>query len=238
MSFSSPNHSKINGLYQAFYLKDQWMITPEVRVEAGFRYDPFRIWGAFPPFDGQQFVNYSNLSRQLQPRLGLTWDVAKDGKTKVYAAWGRFFQVQGLGSVGWAQTQSSTYSSWLSGFTYNPDYSGTTPPITIQAPPTTTQTYGTVGTPTPQATNLRLPHKDRMSLGIDKALPGGWKVGAEWSYWTLENVQATSYFTNADGSAATMTDAATGASVGGPSVPVIWNPDSGSVSINMATDKS
>lgn len=218
---SGRGYRKVTGLYEAYYLKDQWEVAPGVRIDTGLRFEPFVIKGAFGPYDGRTLSSYRSFKDQVQPRLGATWDMNQDGRTKLYAYWGRTFLTQGLNSVDWATVTGLTYDVWYSGFTYNPDYSGTTPPVTFQTAPTFGMDLSAAGKPTAQATDLKLTHKDTLIFGADKVLSNGWKVGAVWTYWTLKDIQTSSYFTNADGTAA----------IQGLKTPVLWNPHSGPVTI-------
>jgi|GEM_PF-1674485 len=218
----------IRGTFENYYLKDLIELKPGLRLEVGFRFDPFRLVGGTGAFAGVELERFSDLRRQIQPRLGVTWDIANDGKTKLFANWGRFFQAMPLNTVSWITSQVHSVSDWFQDhFTYNQDYASGTPAFTLLTDPATGRPYlpdftlseGDQGHAQPRAADLRLPHKDVLTVGADALVAGGWQVGALWTYWTMKDVMETSYFLNADGSLA----------FSSMSAPVLWNPRPGRV---------
>ena len=73
--------SKATLTYDAAYAQDQWEITPGLRFSYGFREEYQVVKGD----RDQTIFSFKNFGDQLQPRLGLTWDVNNDGKTKLSA---------------------------------------------------------------------------------------------------------------------------------------------------------
>ena len=222
--------------YRSYYLKDEWKAAPGVLLDLGLRVDTTHLVGFTPGFEGTDLGNYNKPGRQLQPRLGVTWDVANDGKTKLYAQFGRYFQTMPLQGANWTSASIYDVSYWLANhYTYNQDYT-TGPAFTILIDPATGQPYasdmtfhlGSQGKPGSHVTDLRLPHKDMLTLGGDRVLPGGWTAGATWKYWTLKDPVAQSNFTNANGS---------NAFPGVVSGTVQWNPHPGPVTF-VASDGS
>lgn len=68
---------------RAQYIKDLWQVTDNVLLELGLRNEQFENFNSA----GVAFIK---LDEQLAPRLGVTWDVAGDSTTKVYATAGRY----------------------------------------------------------------------------------------------------------------------------------------------------
>jgi hypothetical protein len=67
--------------YLTFFAQDTWKIGPKLTLRPGLRYEQQKISGtASYKFDG----NWA-------PRLGVTFDPKGDGRSKIYAQWGRFF---------------------------------------------------------------------------------------------------------------------------------------------------
>lgn len=217
------------GTYAGYYVKDLWEVAPGLRVDLGLRFDSIRFVGNNPPIAGQQLLNFSRLGRQIQPRVGIAWDVNRDGRTKLYANYGRFFQTMPLSSFAWASATAITCEYWRADqWTYNRNYTGDQAPFALGIDPATGKAYepyavyniGSLTTNPPMANDLRLPHKDMVLVGIDRALPGGWTVGASWRWWTLKDPIVTSMFTNPDGTSAFPEQGAAG---------VVWNPGPGPV---------
>ena len=68
---------------QALYLEDSWNITDTFVAYFGARFDSFdNLNGA-----GE---SYNSISNQFAPRLGLSWDVFGDSRSKLYANAGRY----------------------------------------------------------------------------------------------------------------------------------------------------
>jgi len=225
------------GTYAGIYVKDLWEVAPGLRIDYGLRFDSIRFVGNNPPISGQQLLNFSNFRRQMQPRLGIAWDVHRDGRTKLYANFGRFFETMPLQSFDWASTSLTSLYYWnASTWTYNPNYTDTQVPYAIKTNPATGLPYapyvsydlGSTSQNPPMANDLRLPHKDVLLLGGDQVLPGGWTVGANWRWWKLKDPITLSMFSNPDGS---------NAFPGEVGSSVIWNPHPGPVTFTNGDGK-
>ncbi|ARD44083.1 TonB-dependent receptor [Colwellia sp. PAMC 21821] len=68
----------------AFYIEDTWQVTDDLTARIGLRNESFENYNKA----GDKFVDVTN---QLAPRLGLSWDIKGDGNSKVYANYGRYF---------------------------------------------------------------------------------------------------------------------------------------------------
>ena len=224
----------IRGTLSSYYVKDIWEVVSGLRVDFGFRFDPFRFIAGNAPFDGQVLENFSSFRRQVQPRLGVVWDLKQDGRTKLFANFGRYFETMPLTAAAWATASVSGYNFYNANhYTYNQNYT-TGPAYTINLNPTTglpyapdsTMNFGSIGKPQPHASDLRLPHKDSILIGMDQLLGNGWSAGASWTYWSMKDILEDSYFTNSDGS---------NAFSGAVTQKVIWNPRPGPVDFITST---
>lgn len=215
------NYAKYRGVLQGYYAKDVWEFRPGIRLDVGFRYDPIRYKGQFGPYDGQSLASFEHFRTQIQPRIGLTWDVDRDGRKKVFAHFGRYFMQMPMSAVNWAKTSSQSYDAWFTGaWTYNATYSGNQLPFTLaSATPSFSLPTSIQGKPNPVATDLRLPHKNMWTAGMDWTFGNGWTAGAVWTYWDLKDVMDDSWFLASDGKAA----------FSSVTSKVIWNPRPGPV---------
>ena len=68
------------------WANDNWALTDFFTLKLGLRYDDEKIAGKQP---GGESINLKDC---WAPRLGFTWDVAHNGKSKLYGAWGRYDQ--------------------------------------------------------------------------------------------------------------------------------------------------
>ncbi|MBA2543060.1 MAG: carboxypeptidase regulatory-like domain-containing protein [Deltaproteobacteria bacterium] len=81
------------------YVRDSWQIRPNITVNAGMRYEEQRLryagflQGQVDPVTGETFgKNALVLKNEWAPRLGILYDWTKEGRSKVYAHWGRFYE--------------------------------------------------------------------------------------------------------------------------------------------------
>ena len=83
----------------AAYLRDSWQIRPNLTLNVGIRYEEQRLRYAkflqntVDPLTGDKHgEDAMDLSGMFAPRLGLIYDWTKEGRSKVYANWGRFYE--------------------------------------------------------------------------------------------------------------------------------------------------
>jgi hypothetical protein len=68
----------------AYYIEDNWSITPTFLLNAGLRLDGFDNKDAA----GRSYIKTNNM---LAPRFGFSWDMHADGTTKLFGNLGRYF---------------------------------------------------------------------------------------------------------------------------------------------------
>jgi len=71
---------------QAFYVEDNWNVTPNLLLNLGIRADKFHNKLA----SGATFAK-ADFSDMIAPRVGFSWDVKGDGTTKVFGNAGRYY---------------------------------------------------------------------------------------------------------------------------------------------------
>ncbi len=69
----------------AAYFQDSWKVTPYFTLNLGVRYE---LQDVQDRFEETAF----KLDKNWAPRLGFIWDVTKNGKSKLYANYGRFYE--------------------------------------------------------------------------------------------------------------------------------------------------
>jgi outer membrane receptor protein involved in Fe transport len=81
------------------YARDSWQILPNLTLNAGVRYEEQRLryadhlQGTVDPLTGNNLgKNALTLSGNFAPRIGLLYDWTKEGRSKIYGHWGRFFE--------------------------------------------------------------------------------------------------------------------------------------------------
>lgn len=68
----------------AYYLEDNWSITPNVVLNAGLRVEAFDNKDS----EGRSYIEIDDM---LAPRFGFSWDINGDGRSKIFANLGRYF---------------------------------------------------------------------------------------------------------------------------------------------------
>lgn len=71
---------------QAFYVEDNWSVTPNLLLNLGLRFDKFHNKLA----SGASFAK-ADFSDMMSPRVGFSWDMKGDGTTKIFGNAGRYY---------------------------------------------------------------------------------------------------------------------------------------------------
>lgn len=77
---SSPENTN-----DSLYIQDTWKVLTNFTLNLGIRNETQKVGAR----DGSTAIN---LKHNLSPRLGLIWDVANNGRSKLYANFGRFYE--------------------------------------------------------------------------------------------------------------------------------------------------
>ena len=79
----------------SLFVQDEWRVRPNLTISPGFRYDaqfnPTYLAATLPQYRAPGATTVPDDLRQLQPRLGLAWDVTSDGRTVVRAGSGVYY---------------------------------------------------------------------------------------------------------------------------------------------------
>ena len=68
----------------AYYVEDNWNITPDFLLNVGLRSDSFDNKTA----EGKSYIKVDHM---IAPRLGFSWDLNGDGRTKIFGNLGRYY---------------------------------------------------------------------------------------------------------------------------------------------------
>jgi hypothetical protein len=69
----------------AAYLRDRWRVLPSLTLSLGVRWEQQSLMDN----SGQAWIEIDD---NWAPRFGLVWDVSNDGRSKLHASYGRFFE--------------------------------------------------------------------------------------------------------------------------------------------------
>lgn len=206
------NNSKVKAKYDAFYAQDTWEVFSGFRLAYGFRFETQEVKDNF----GRKALKFDNFQDLIQPRLGITWDLNNDGRTKLSANYGRYFLEVPMqpvmrtgGTEVFIRNRFSTASS-----TYNVG----TGAYTITGLPFSVTDFSLFFSAPPIVDGTKLTQRDEYILGIDHQLESGWTIGLKAKHRELKNPIEDSVLTDYAGN---------GADPAGYSV--LWNPHPGVV---------
>jgi len=209
--------------YDAYYAQDQWEIKPGLRVSYGFRLETQTVKGN----DGQTIFKFTDVKDQLQPRLGITWDLNNDGKTKLsanFAIYQERFPMQAALRTGGNETYQqfryafardgglNTYNAATGGYTHvAPDM------IPYASGGHLLADYSGFFRDDPQPLDgLKVPKREEIILGVDHTFANGWTAGIHAKYRkTLRIIEDTVPTDN------------TGTPIDGQGYSILWNPEAG-----------
>src|SRR5204863_9803688 len=79
---------------QAIYLQDAWQVGHGLTLNLGISLDK----EVQPAFDPKRFPSVEfGWGQKIAPRIGGAYDLLHNGKVKLYASWGKFFDIMKLG---------------------------------------------------------------------------------------------------------------------------------------------
>jgi hypothetical protein len=97
--FLGPTDVEGNTLNWATYLRDSWQILPNLTFNAGIRYEEQRLRYARalqqtpdPYTQELRGKNAMTMKNMWAPRIGLLYDWTKEGRSKVYGSYARFYE--------------------------------------------------------------------------------------------------------------------------------------------------
>ncbi len=91
---------------EAYFIQDSWRVADNLTLNLGWRHDTQTLFNA----DGQP---HQTLDDADAPRIGLIWDPLKNGRSKVYGHYGKFYETIPMDIV------IRSYGGEISVFAYN-----------------------------------------------------------------------------------------------------------------------
>jgi len=186
----------VQAIFQAIYAQDTWDMGKGFKLMFGFRYE---IQDQ-KDLNGKSFLKFDKFSDYVQPRLGFTWDVNQDGKTKVAGSYAKYFE-QIPQRMAIRVYANETYLRYRynagSRSTYNPATGGYT--ILTPGTPSSITDFATPFSFDPVAEGTKLPERNEYTLGVDHTFASGWTVGVHAKYRELKNPMEDMVFTDGYG---------------------------------------
>jgi outer membrane receptor protein involved in Fe transport len=172
----------------AGFIQDQWRIIPTLTLNVGVRYDSESFFGFDPDPEVGEFEAFK-MDNQWSPRVGIVWDWAGDGTSKLYASAGRFY----FSLPTDLNVRVFTANSQVVGFNYSPtdpnqadlprcDEAGG---ITTGCVPRAQLFQGGNASGEPVDEGTKASYQDELTLGVEKALDPTLSIGLKGTYRTL-----------------------------------------------------
>jgi len=165
--------------YTALYLQDTWEMMPGLKLSYGVRFESQEQKGN----DGSTFLKFG-MDDAIQPRIGLIYDPANDGKTKFSVNYARYYE-QMPQRMAMRQRGNEVYL--LSYFDILTGGYTTTGVPSYDPTPWYVIDYATPFTAVPIADGIKLPQRDEVIVGIDHTLSNGWLLGVHGKYRKMKN---------------------------------------------------
>jgi hypothetical protein len=89
------HEAKVHSRNQGFYVQDSWKVHPRVNLNLGVRFENEFLPPYKPEVNGIKVANPVSFgwTDKIAPRLGIAWDVKGNGKWKLSASYGSYFDV-------------------------------------------------------------------------------------------------------------------------------------------------
>ncbi|HEV8332192.1 MAG TPA: TonB-dependent receptor [Steroidobacteraceae bacterium] len=189
-SYVRTRRNEVDGTFEtinsAYYLEDNWSITPNLVLNGGLRMEAFDNRNS----DGDSYIKMDDM---LAPRVGFSWDMKGDNRTKLFGNAGRYFlpvaNVINIKQAGGFLDERTFYV--FEGF--QPfDHNG----VTAQQPilgaqiggVDNSQGDGTVGDLRGEVDKDMDPvYQDELILGFQSMIDGKWSYGVRGIYRKLNN---------------------------------------------------
>src|SRR5262249_59313463 len=167
---ANPQISEPRSKNLSAYLQDSWKVTPYFTLNLGVRWEKQDVQNRF-------HESVINLKQNWAPRLGFIWDVTKNGKSKLYASWGRYYEniPQDI--------NIRAFGGEVVCFCYN---FSPNPADTLPDPAARRST--TLGGNEPVDPNLKGQYIDEALGGFEYEVAPNFAVGAKFTYRTLGRV--------------------------------------------------
>jgi outer membrane receptor protein involved in Fe transport len=164
----------------SFFAQDTFKVLPNLTVNAGVRYDDQKV------LKGNGDIAF-HLDQQWSPRVGISWDPMKDGSTKIYGSYGKFYWPTPTD----LNVRVFTANSQQTNYNYSPtslvqQFSATcSATVTTNCVPRNPLFQGASFDGEPVEAGLKGSYQEEFSFGLEKALDPSLSLGLKFTYRKL-----------------------------------------------------
>jgi hypothetical protein len=173
---NAPLESTPETVNTSLFVQDSWKVTSFFTINAGLRWEQQELGDRF----GENAVVLDDM---YAPRVGAIWDVARNGRSKLFANFGRFYEsipmdinIRAFG--GEIQAFSYNFSPDPANFQPDPFFDGDDAPTRNSV----------VGGATPVDPDLKGQYVDELMLGYEYELANSLAIGIQGTYRELGRV--------------------------------------------------
>lgn len=173
--YIDPKAEANKGKILSFFIQDAWEAVPGLTFNIGLRYDQ----SSYENKLGEEVHSFDGV---IAPRLGVAWDINNDGKSKIYANFGRFYSMIDLQLVGVEGGPSTISQEWR----YDRDGS--------HADEVDDEGYYLFAESGGESSDdfidpdLSPEYKDEFILGYEQEIMANWSAGARLIYHEMKNI--------------------------------------------------
>lgn len=202
--------AKVKASYRGIYAQDTWEIRSGLRLFYGARAETQEQKDLY----GRTFLKFNDLGKYIQPRLGFTWDINNDGRSKLNGSYAWYYE-QIPQRIGIREFGNQQYFLSFYDVTYSPTGLGTL------GASSGTLDYGTPFNFVPVAHGIKLPKRTEVTLGYEQLLGKGYVFSVNGIYRDLKDPIEDSTIIDSAGNAYNYADYANGIQQA-----ILWNPGS------------
>ena len=237
-TYEEHTNATVKTTYEALYAQDTWELFSGFRLMYGARYEQQNL----KDYAGRTYAKFSGAD-YIQPRLGFTWDLNNDGKTKVAGSYATYFEdiPQQISIRVFANEVYLRKRFYKFQMTENGgadwSYNNGKPIIINPNNYLSTVDYATPFSYDPIANGTKLPKRTEVTLGVDHTFDSGWTVGMHGKYRELTHIIEDSVITDAVGNYydSGLAYAYQGGNYYYAGQAILWNPHPGAVSWTART---
>jgi hypothetical protein len=225
---SHASDSQANAIFQAFYIQDIWQATRDLNFFYGIRAEDQEQKGA----NGTTLVRFK-FTDNIQPRLGFTWDVAGDSRSKLSGSYAAYTgQIpQRMAAYGQEASSLAAYGGGDPATTNasTAAYNRATGAVSTTGAPYRSLSYPMSWGNATVAEGIKLPKRAEFQLGFDRQVSDSTTLGVHGRYRKLTDPIVDSMITNYYGRSIDPSDP-NGLNFSGTARSVLWNPSAGAAS--------